>query len=312
MQTPDKKISDWQNVLARSLPAGATLQDRIVLLTDTQGRIQASAPLSVEAVGKPLLKILGNGTADDHLRCKGGCARAYPDRRRESARNRAQPGRVLVPGRHHAANGIERCRRGTEMPFVDMTLSLTSGFLLLLIGAAFRSSSDKNARTEATATAYRGKTETALREAGVALWDWNIARGTIHWTGSKGLMPDIPESPHSISFREIAKTLHPDDNLYGIADKALRENSSNLNTTVRMRTGTEGWTTLRVDGVFKRESEQQELHLIALVSRNDLARAPRADQQSDPTLHDAIEAISEAFVLWDNENNLVMVEQQVS
>ncbi|MDH3580207.1 MAG: ATP-binding protein, partial [Hyphomicrobiales bacterium] len=190
---------------------------------------------------------------------------------------------------------------------VDVTLSLTTGFLLLLVGAAFRSSSEKSADAVANAAAYEEKIETAFRDSDVALWDWNVARGTIRWRGSTDLMPGTADSDNSVSFQKVARALHPDDDLYGAVDKALKEKTTGLDTTVRMSDRAGGWITTRVQGNFRREADDGELHLIALVSAHKSPHRSQAIQSTDdPTLHDAIEAISEAFVLWDNENCLVM------
>ena len=57
--TAASKQTDWQNRLAGSLPAGATLEDRRVLLTDGSGAVQATAPITAKKDGMALLQILG-------------------------------------------------------------------------------------------------------------------------------------------------------------------------------------------------------------------------------------------------------------
>ncbi|MGB6389636.1 MAG: hypothetical protein WBF23_09190, partial [Methyloceanibacter sp.] len=50
--------SDWQRALASSLPKGATLDDRTILLAGTDGKIEARAPLMTSGP-ESLLSVLG-------------------------------------------------------------------------------------------------------------------------------------------------------------------------------------------------------------------------------------------------------------
>ena len=51
--------ADWQNRLAQSLPAGATLAGRQILLADINGKIQAAAPITARSEDRTLLQVLG-------------------------------------------------------------------------------------------------------------------------------------------------------------------------------------------------------------------------------------------------------------
>ena len=64
---------------------------------------------------------------------------------------------------------------------------------------------------------------------------------------------------------------------------------------------------MRFEGSFRSEGDGSETHLIGVVSHQGNERSTaHSAPASDIRLHDAIEAISEAFVLWDSDNRLVL------
>ncbi len=300
-----EQVSDWQNILARSLPAGATSDERIVMLADMQGRVQARAPLTGQKPGTPLLKILGS---HQPLTTFGAQAGVLAHRLADGSEalvtvRNIMAARFQIAVMQPTESALQQWRREAA---VDTTLSLTTGMLLLMIGVAFRSHSERTAEAEAKASAFRDKIEMALGTAGMALWDCNVARGHIRRSGSAHGLPGPADNNQLLSFRDVSAMLHPEDNLYVMIEKALGAEAPGLDTSLRMRTGDETWKRIALRGAFRRDDEANELHLIAIVADEEVGSGTITAQPSDPTLHDAIEAISEAFVLWDAENRLVM------
>lgn len=297
---PDQ-ITDWQGLLAQSLPAGATAKQRLVLLADAGGAIQATAPLSMNRTGQRLLDILG---PEQPLTTFGAQAGVL-------AQELTDGTNVLATVRHINGAAFQvAIMQPTEKALEDWrgeaafetTLSLTTGLLLLMIGAAFRATAERRHRSEEKGAAFRQAIETALTSAGTAFWDINISRGNIHCTGAnKGFGHEA--GTHVIPFRDIASLVHPEDDLYKAIEEAARTQAERFDCTVRVRNGEGGWSPLRLRGAFDRGASDGELHLIAIAT---LDGAAAASPIADSALHDAIEAISEAFVLWDHENRLVM------
>ena len=99
--------------------------------------------------------------------------------------------------------------------------------------------------------------------------------------------------------------MHPDDDLRGEIDRHLREGASQFDGCFRLRHADGRWVSLRLRGHITRGMDDREPWLHRY--RGD--RRPRhcarlADENA--RLRDAVETISEAFVLWDRENRLVM------
>jgi two-component system cell cycle sensor histidine kinase PleC len=136
------------------------------------------------------------------------------------------------------------------------------------------------------------------------VWRWNLARGHVHWSApmyrALGRMP-VDET---VAFRTIAQSLHPDDDLRAIVDRHLRDGKTHFDQSFRMRHTDGHWLAMRLRGHVTRDKETGEPYLtaIAAIEQQDLPASPDANAR----LRDAVETISEAFVLWDNQNRLVM------
>ena len=298
-------ISDWQNVLARSLPSGATAEKRTIMLTDAEGRVKATAPFTGETTDTALLDILGNDQPLTTFGAKAGVlAHTLTDgeERLVTVRNIGEA-QFQVAVMQPRSRALQAWRREAA---IDTTLSLTTGLLLLMIGAAFRSLSEKSDRADARAAAFRDNIESALGSAGMELWDMNVSRGQLRKQFSDTSEQPATTDENILSFRELAGAIHPDDDLYAVIECAVRDDEDAVDTTIRLRDTDGSWAPLRLRGVFKRDSLAGELHMIALAERHDAEPAASRAAPAESTLHDAIEAISEAFVLWDSDNRLVM------
>jgi two-component system cell cycle sensor histidine kinase PleC len=137
------------------------------------------------------------------------------------------------------------------------------------------------------------------------VWRWNLARGHVHWSApmyrALGRMP-VDET---VAFRTIAQLLHPDDDLRAIVDRHLRDGKTHFDQGFRMRHTDGHWLAMRLRGHVTRDRETGEPYLTAIAAieqQDHSASSPDANAR----LRDAVETISEAFVLWDNQNRLVM------
>jgi two-component system cell cycle sensor histidine kinase PleC len=108
----------------------------------------------------------------------------------------------------------------------------------------------------------------------------------------------------TVAFRTIAQSLHPDDDLRAIVDRHLRDGKTHFDQSFRMRHADGHWLAMRLRGHVTRDKETGEPYLtaIAAIEQQDHSASPDANAR----LRDAVETISEAFVLWDNHNRLLM------
>lgn len=297
----------WQRTLADSLPPGATLNGRTVLLADGEGRVRATAPFTGQPLGQPIMSFIGEQPPLASFRAAAGALSvtlADGQQGFASVREIAAPAAqlaVLQP----RSRALQSWRR--EVGF-DTTLFATTGLVLLLIGAAFYWISERSAEAASTARAFTDDLHAALRGASCGLWDWNVGRGTVRLSPSMRALIGHESSQDPLPFRNISQKLHPDDDLYGAMARAIAVDDGCLDATFRLRHADKGWQTFRLRGTLVREGAENEPHLIGVATLEGAsAAASTPDYGSDgDRLRDAIEAISEAFVLWDPQNKLVI------
>ncbi len=299
--------SDWQNRLAAALPAGATLVGRHVLLTDTSGNIRATAPITAKRDDTSLLKILGENQPVTTFGAQAGVLQlTLADGSDALVTVRGISGlQVQITLIQSNERALALWRRDAV---VDATLSITTGLLLLLLGAGFHWLSDRSNRAEAALAATQNSMEIAFEKSGLGLWDWNIKRGQIRVSKAMGMLLGLGENAtHTISTSEISEALHPDDELLETVNEFIQSGSSEIDHRFRIRNADGSWITLRLKGSLRQLGETNETHLLCAVQPENTSHIHLSNALTeDERLHDAIEAISEAFVLWDCDNRLVM------
>jgi two-component system, cell cycle sensor histidine kinase PleC len=289
--------SDWQSALAASLPKGATTGSRVALLADAEGEIQGRAPLSGSRSGN-LLTILGPQQPLTTFGAEAGVLRLtlldgtdaivtvrnVPQTDAQLAF--LQPvGAALADWRSAAHLEI------TLLLFTGLVLGLLAGGLWYLVPTASRHSDGALAKE--------------LTEAlpGCGVWRWNLARGHVQWSLPMYRLLGLEPRHKAMAFGAIARALHPDDDLRGAIDRHLREGASLFDDCFRLRHAQGHWVSLRLRGHITRISGEPCLTGIAVVAEHEIVSG---SPDENARLRDAVETISEAFVLWDRENRLVM------
>ncbi|MFD2237068.1 sensor histidine kinase [Aureimonas populi] len=190
---------------------------------------------------------------------------------------------------------------------VNVTLfALTSIVLLTILLAYFRQATLTSAADSAFLEAHQ-RVETALSRGRCGLWDWDLARGRMYWSRSMYEILGMPPQEDILSFGEIAKLMHPDDgSFFEIARQIASGRISNIDRTFRMRRcdGQFIWLRARAEVV---RSPENDIHLIGVaVDVSENHALARLTSEANARLQNAVENISETFVLWDAENRLVL------
>lgn len=154
----------------------------------------------------------------------------------------------------------------------------------------------------------QSRVDTALNRGRCGLWDWDIARGRIYWSYSMyELLGMTPAAPF-LSFGDVNGLVHPEDgDLAAMAEKLAASEADSIDHAFRMQTAGGGWIWVRARAELVRERATDSPHLVGIaldVSEQKVLAERTAT--ADLRLRDAIENVSEAFVLWDSANRLVM------
>jgi two-component system cell cycle sensor histidine kinase PleC len=191
---------------------------------------------------------------------------------------------------------------------LSVTLSATTGFVVLILGFAFHWQSTRAREGDLINDAVRGRIDTALNRGRCGLWDWDLSRGRIFWSQSMFTLLGLESRNDLLTFGEVNALVKSDDiDLFDIADQLISGKIDHIDQSFRMQ-HTEGhWIWLRVRCELSHASADGGLHLIGIaVDITEQKSLAEKTVEADLRLRDAIETIPEAFVLWDAEDRLVL------
>jgi two-component system cell cycle sensor histidine kinase PleC len=310
---PDRAASleRLQKLLPQFIPSWGIAAGRHVLVTGADGRILARVPLEAEIgdsdrildviSAAQLLTLPGQqGGVTDMILPNGGSALAT------LRLVKALPGQVIV-----IQEKIEPLW-GSDAA-LSVTLSATTGFVVLILGFAFHWQSTRAREGDLINDAVRGRIDTALNRGRCGLWDWDLSRGRIFWSQSMFTMLGLESRSDLLTFGEVNALVKSDDiDLFAIADQLISGKLNHIDQTFRMQHTNGHWIWLRVrcelsQGSNDKGSNDSGLHLIGIaVDITEQKSLAERTVEADLRLRDAIETIPEAFVLWDAEDRLVL------
>jgi two-component system, cell cycle sensor histidine kinase PleC len=294
--------------LAHALPAWAAGAGRSILIADINGNIIASAPSEPSWQGRHILDVLGpmqplptttSGATEttENMMPDGDAAFATVRALRSPIGFLA-----VVQGRSEA---LASWRSTTAL---TVTLSATTGFVVLILGFAFHWQATRAREADLIYDTVRSRIDTALNRGRCGLWDWDLARGRVFWSHSMFDLLGLEPKDDLLNFGEVNARVHHDDiNLYDLATKVADARVQSIDHEFRMRHADGRWLWLRARCELARQEGDGGLHLIGIaVDITEQKSLVERTVAADLRLRDAIETIPEAFVLWDADNRLVL------
>jgi len=277
-----------------------------ILVSDAEGTVIIAEPAH-DAVGRLLIDVLGPDQPLTTFAAGAGALETpLPDGNAAivTVRNLNLPlGQVALVD--PKAQALATWRSDTAL---TVTLSATTGFVVLILGFAFHWQSTRAREADVIHEMVRRRVDTALNRGRCGLWDWDLARGRIFWSQSMFAILGLPPRDELLNFGEVNDLAHPDDvTLYELAKQVAAGKTAAIDREFRMRHAEGGWVWLRVRCEITRYSDEPGFHLIGIavdISEQKLLAEQTA--AADVRLRDAIETIPEAFVLWDADNRLVL------
>jgi two-component system cell cycle sensor histidine kinase PleC len=285
----------------------ATAAGRLVFLTDASSTIIATMPALNGYVGRKLNEAIGRDPLTaavniqksvTELTLADGSASLF------ALRDLQEPlGQLAITQRRAAV--LAEWRADTTLA---ITLFTTTGFVVLMLGFAFLWQSRLMRETASIEDTVRSRIDTALNRGRCGLWDWDLASGRVFWSQSMFDILGLPPHDKLLGFGEISGLVHPDDvQLYELARLVSEAGTSAVDRMFRMRHARGDWLWLRARFELVRQHGEPHSHLIGIaVDITDQKRLAEESATAEMRLSDAIEAISEAFVVWDASNRLVL------
>ncbi|WP_439273302.1 PAS domain-containing sensor histidine kinase [Pseudochrobactrum sp. HB0163] len=188
---------------------------------------------------------------------------------------------------------------------LNITLFAATAGVLLAILYAYFSQAARARDADDFSHQIQKRIDLALARGRCGLWDWDMARGRMYWSRSMYEMLGYQAVDSVLSFGDVAAIVNPvDGDLYEIATQVMSGELRQVDKVLRMRHADGTWVWMRVRAEIAREGD---VHLVGIAfDVSEQHRFAQATAEADLRIREAIESISEAFVLWDADNRLVM------
>ena len=195
---------------------------------------------------------------------------------------------------------------------LNASIFIGTGLLLTVVLYAFFTQTARADEADRIDHSTYDRFDTALKHGRCGLWDWDIARGRAFWSPSMYEILGIPPRQALIGYGEIADIIHEDDiDMLEIAERVLKGKLTNVDHTYRMRHSDGHWIWVRVQGEAVVTNTDEPPHLVGIcIDVSDQVRLERDNKTANSRLRDSIETLSEAFVLWDAKNRLVVCNEK--
>ncbi len=293
--------------LAEVLPEDTGTRGRLFILADEKGYVQTSYPEDLglkdanlsTVFGQEGILTAGQKLGEPVLAITPANEEVYIGLRSLSP----YLGQIVVI--HPKAQVLQDWR--SDVTQIATLFVVTLGVLVLL-GTAFHWQASRAAEADQTLAVATERMDKALDRGHCGLWDWDIARGRIFWSKSMYDILGLDTKGEFLSYGEVAERLHPDDEpLDQLVDVMLRGGRPAIDHEFRMKHCDGHWVWLRARAELSEAPGQDSPNLVGIaIDITEQKRLDKLNQEAELRLKDAIENVSEAFVLWDSDNRLVM------
>jgi two-component system cell cycle sensor histidine kinase PleC len=291
----------------RNLPAELERSGRFVAIADRTGSLLAQSGNAQRYAGiETLHALLGQ---DPALHALGADAGAMS---------------VTLADEADAIATLHALRDGARLAVIHTTESILAAsqqrsqsqfsllaatvVVLIGLGAAYFLQASRARTADHICQKVGRRIDSALNRGRCGLWDWDVARGRIYWSDSMYAMLGYTREDEFLSFGDVNELIHPDDtDFFALADELAASRSNIVDHEFRIRDTHGRWVWLRARAELVDDHDDGSRHLIGIcVDVTDQRQLAQRTAEADLRLRDAVDAISEAFVLWDSENRLVL------
>ncbi len=292
------------DALARGLPAAALARGRSLVVAGPDGRIAGTHP---DLPGRPatLDALLGEAQPLTILADRAGVLNLrLPDGEEAIATVR----RLSAGGHLAVVQPVSRVLAPWSARSTAQVMLLGGTTVVLLgLGGAYLLQASRARAADTVCEKVRRRIDGALSRGRCGLWDWDVARGRIYWSDSMYELLGFQRADEFLSFGDVNAMIHPEDtDFYALADLLASSASTVVDHEFRIRAAGGDWIWLRARAEIVDEPDEGR-HLVGIaIDITEQRGLAERTAQADMRLRDAVDAISEAFVLWDSDNRLVL------
>ena len=185
---------------------------------------------------------------------------------------------------------------------------VAAGGVCAILGFAYYWQASRARQADDTYNAVRMRLETALTRGRSGLWDWDLEDGKVFWSDSMFALLGYEPQDNLLVHDELERLIHSDDGgVQALADDLLgKEAPQAIDRRFRMCCANGDWLCVRARGELVVAADGRKRLIGIIVDETEERHFAQQMERADLRLRDAIEAISEAFVLWDPSNRLVI------
>ena len=260
------------------------------------------------AIGQHLLEMLGIAAARPSSAPAPACwrSRLADGTAAFATVRRCHRPRARSPSFQRARDALAAWRSDTTL---TVTLSATTGFVLLILGFAFHWQATRAREADVIYDTVRSRIDTALNRGRCGLWDWDLARGRIFWSHSMFAILGLQAARRPADLRrgQRAGSSRRSSGSTSSRPSSPTPRPALIDHEFRMHHANGNWVWLRARCELVQQPGETGAHLIGIaVDITEQKTLVERTAAADLRLRDAIETIPEAFVLWDANNRLVL------
>ncbi len=186
-------------------------------------------------------------------------------------------------------------------------LALTVAFMLAA-GGLYALDVQRRKRRIRDERARRARINLALNHGRCGIWTWDLRQGgRIAWSPSLFDLVGLTGRRASWRIEDLQELIHPDDHPLEEIVRLAGRRGPQVDVEFRIRTADGRWVWLRKRAELVDDEETGAPSLVGIaIDVTDRKRQAEETATANERLRDAIEAISEAFVLWDAGNQMVL------
>lgn len=303
--TAEGQRSQVERTLSERLPQDRLPDGALVLFAQKDGRIFASSLSGTGFVGMSVARIAPDIAAAHYFGEPSGVMRAYigdVEHYFAIIDGPSGGGYALVAS---PLDGVEAQWRSE----LSLNVTLFAGIAAILgfILYAYFLQSKRARDADAIFAESNLRVETALARGRSGLWDFDLSGRRLFWSRSMYEMLGMAPRDNYLSFGDAARLMHPDDDgIYQVARAVAKGEARQVDQVFRMRHADGHYVWLRARAQLIRMASGRT-HMIGIaMDVTEQHRLAQRYQEADQRLAVAIECTTEAFVLWDKDDRLVM------
>lgn len=200
----------------------------------------------------------------------------------------------------------------------DRTLAVVGAMVLLsllVLAAGCAGQAGRARQVSRIFARLRSRLDSSLAQGHCGLWDWDVTAARVTWSPSLFRLLGYEPRHDGLSLSEVGAIVHAADHerLSALVRDRSRPGADRIEQDVRALTASGSWRWLRLRAELVTDAVDGHLHAYGIasdVTEEHGAREARAGQ--DRRLAEALEALSEAFVLWDADERLILCNSKWS